>query len=328
MKNVRSFLRGLYYIIFSPSKGFIKEKRGIRNKYYSTEAPKKQISETTIVFMIDGRSVHGGLTDRLRGIASIYQYCKRRKIRFKLNHIYPFCLSDYLEKESVDWQIEEDGISYNIAQTTVILLNDYQLDVRLHRIYLDAVVRKNKGKQIHVYSNTCFFDEYFSQSFRELFVPTLPLIKSIEANLQHIGNKYIAMVFRFQQLLGDFKEDGYKTLSEKEQAVLIEKCISKVEEIQKEKHLDTIVLVTSDSGRFLQTIVSRLDYVCIIPGKVVHMDHTDNAAFDTYMKSFVDLFLLAKADKIYLLQTGDMYHSGFAQRAAMINDRPYEEVIF
>ena len=87
-------------------------------------------------------------------------------------------------------------------------------------------------------------------------------------------------------------------------------------------------MVTSDSGRFLQEITKQLDFVRIIPGKVVHMDHTSDANFDTYMKSFEDMLLLSKADKIYLLQTGDMYHSGFAKRAAMINKKTYEEVVF
>ena len=46
------------------------------------------------------------------------------------------------------------------------------------------------------------------------------------------------------------------------------------------------------------------------------------------MKSFVDLFVLSKAEKIYLLQTGNMYHSGFAQCASMVENIPYEEIIF
>ena len=58
------------------------------------------------------------------------------------------------------------------------------------------------------------------------------------------------------------------------------------------------------------------------------MDHTSDASNEVYMKSFVDLFVLSKAEKIYLLQTGDMYHSGFAKQASMIENVPYEEVLF
>ena len=327
-KNIRSFLRGLYYLLYRPNKGFVKEEQKIREKYYSPDAAKRNIAETTIVLMIDGRSIHGGLTDRLRGITTIYEYCKRKHITFKLNYVYPFQLTDYLVPASYDWCVQPEAISYNSTQTKVVVLNDYQLDVLLHKLYLDSIIRHSKGKQIHIYTNTYFLDKYFSESFKELFRPTPPLQSAIAANLQQIGNKYVAMVFRFQQLLGDFKEDGYKVLKKNEQENLIQRCINKVVELHHVNHPNDIVLVTSDSGCFLQAITNKLDYVRIIPGKVVHMDHTDNAAFDTYMKSFEDLLLLSKADKIYLLQTGEMYHSGFAKRAAMINDKPYEEIIF
>lgn len=321
-------MRGLYYLFFRPNKGFVKEEQKIKDKYYSSEAPKKDISKTTIILMIDGRSVHGGLTDRLRGITTIYEYCKRKHIAFKLNFVYPFQFSDYLVPASYDWRILAEEISYNSKQSKVVVLNDYQLDIRLHKLYLDSVVRRNKDKQIHIYTNTYFYDNLFAISFKELFLPTPPLQEAIAVNLKHIGNKYVAMVFRFQQLLGDFKEDGYKILSASEQEALIVKCINKVDELHRVHHPNDIALVTSDSGKFLQKIVQKLDYVRIIPGKVVHMDHTANAAFETYMKSFEDMFLLAKADKIYLLQTGDMYHSGFARRAAMIDNKCYEEIMF
>ena len=56
------------------------------------------------------------------------------------------------------------------------------------------------------------------------------------------------------------------------------------------------------------------------------MDHTSDASNEVYMKSFVDL--LSKAEKIYLLQTGNMYHSGFAKYASMVEETSYEEIIF
>ena len=328
LENTRSILRGLYYLFFRPAKGFITEEQIIKDKYYSYEYPLKKIEETTIIVMIDGRSIHGGLTDRLRGITTIYQYCKEKGLKFKLNYVYPFKLQDYLAPNSYNWIIEEKNISYNSEQTAVVVLNDYQLDIKLHRFYLDSKIRKNRGKQIHLYTNTYFFDNKFATSYGDLFVPTEPLQTAIEFNQKQIGKKYVAMVFRFQQLLGDFKEQGYKVLSKEEQEELVKKCIEKVNTLHEERHPDDIILVTSDSGRFLQEITRQLNYVRIIPGKLVHMDHTADAAFDTYMKSFEDMLLLSKADKIYLLQTGDMYHSGFAKRAAMINKKTYEEVVF
>ena len=48
--------------------------------------------------------------------------------------------------------------------------------------------------------------------------------------------------------------------------------------------------------------------------------------FETHLKSFVDLLMLADAEKLYLLVTDDMFHSGFAESASLINNRPYEVI--
>lgn len=86
-------------------------------------------------------------------------------------------------------------------------------------------------------------------------------------------------------------------------------------------------MVTSDSRKFLD-VVDKLDYVYTIPGKVVHMSYTEDMHFETHLKSFVDLMMLADAEKLYLLVTGDMYHSGFAESASFINNRPYKVINF
>ena len=85
------------------------------------------------------------------------------------------------------------------------------------------------GKQVHLYSNTYFGDHKFRELFHELFKPTDDLQKSINENISAIGGDYIAMVFRFQQLLGDFKEGDFKVLSETDQSKLIVKCIKEIE---------------------------------------------------------------------------------------------------
>ena len=54
------------------------------------------ISPPRVVFIIDGKTPHGGLSDRLRGLFSIYYYCKQRGYTFKVAWNYPFKLEDYL----------------------------------------------------------------------------------------------------------------------------------------------------------------------------------------------------------------------------------------
>ena len=319
-----------YWSVYFSKKGFHLYEKELKSKYYSenNRNPEEIQNKTEVVFMVDGRFIHGGLTDRLRGITSIYHYCKENNIRFYINHIYPFDLSLFLEPNKYDWEIDKNEITYNSRQAIPIIINDWQFDIRLHKKYINKVISHNPNKQIHIYSNTPYYKQYFQEDFKDLFRTSNKLQKRIDDILKEIGQPYVAMVLRFQQLLGDFKETGYKTLSKEKQNLLIQHCINKIKEIQNNKHKDKLVLITSDSTTFLQRISAELDFVRIISGKVVHMDHTSDASDEVYMKSFVDLFVLSKAEKIYLLQTGDMYHSGFAKQAAMIENVAYQEIIF
>ena len=112
-------------------------------------------------------------------------------------------------------------------------------------------------------------------------------------------------------------------LSEEEKEKYIERCVSFLE---KEHESDCFkkVLVTSDSITFLNRI-SKLSFVYVIPGEVVHVGFTYDASKKTYMKSFLDYYLLSYANKITLVREKSMYHSGFALRAAMLNNTQYNE---
>lgn len=357
--SLRTFLRALYYIHNFGIKGFRKEEKQLKQKYYQYY-DNKFILRPSVVFMIDGRAIHGGLTDRLRGICSVYTYCKQKGIPFHLNAVFPFKLEDYLVPNKYDWRISEEEISYDLRKSTPVLVNDYQFDTRLHRLYLNKRLREKM--QIHIYGNTPFLDSHFNESFNELFRPsprlkadldnltatifpplspnlaqqltspqaTAPLtstLSTLTPNPSSLTRHYVAIVTRFQQLLGDFKETGYKTLDEEGKQALISKCINKIEELHNTELQGKQILCTSDSVTFLDE-VNKLPYVSIIPGKVVHMDHTSDASFETYEKSFLDLFMIAKADEVILLQTGDMYPSGFPKRAAMIGGKPFKQIVF
>ena len=56
------------------------------------------------------------------------------------------------------------------------------------------------------------------------------------------------------------------------------------------------------------------------------MGFTFDANQDTYMKSFVDYFMLSNAKKVFQMTDKLLFRSGFPQRAAMLNDVPYEEI--
>lgn len=84
---------------------------------------------------------------------------------------------------------------------------------------------------------------------------------------------------------------------------------------------------TADSHTFLDELTTAsLPYVYVMPGKVVHIRFTSDANHSTYLKSFLDMYMISHADTVYLVRDKLMYHSGFPYRAALIGGTNYEEV--
>jgi hypothetical protein len=286
--------------------------------------------------MIDGKVSHGGLSDRIHGILSVYKFCKENNFDFRINFVCPFKLQNYFTPNVYDWTIEENAISYNIKESIplwfycthrkygISLEDDNQLQYR----YLFRNIKKANCKQYHIYTNAHFCEEHsFSSLFHELFKPSFQLQAAIDEQTEKISSDFAAMVFRFQNLLGDFKERNFSALNNIEQGKLIDRCISKIKEIRKIMDASYLILITSDSVKFL-TEAKKIDYVRIIPGKVVHMSYTADNKLELHLKSFVDLMVLTNAKKIMLLCTRKMYHSGFAKTAALIGSVDYEEIFF
>jgi len=301
------------------------------DKYYTSEYSKKIKSEKMVVMMVDGRHPHGGLTDRLRGCLSVFQLCKELNIPFHINFDYPFNLSQYLLPNRYDWSIFKESINYHNVYSKPIIVDclDAIGESIFDRHILKKSIANKDGIQFHVYTNAHFGEHLFARSFHELFKPSPLLHEAIDINKHLIGKKYESATFRFQQLLGDFKEGDpsiYKVLANPEREKLIRKCKDKLY-----WYLDSIpdenkLLVTSDSITFLNE-VARNDRIYIIPGNIAHMNYsTDNDK--VFLKSFIDLFMLMEAEKIALFQTDDMYNSGFPRFAGLLGNKPSKHYKF
>lgn len=288
-----------------------------------------QQKKKTVILMVRNEATFcGGLSDRLRGITSVYQECKRQGLDFKIYFETPN-LIDYLEPNEYDWYINPNDICYDTKRVypcTILTYhnsenkNESKIQKRILRWYL-----KKNYEQIHVYTNMRSGDNEYGKLFHKLFKPCKELQEQIDYHVLALGGikKYDAMVFRFRQLLGDFKEGG-ETLPESEREEYIQRCLSLVEK-EHNKDTDKKMLVTSDSITFLNR-VSALPYVYTIPGEVVHISFTYDASKKIYMKSFIDYYVLSHANNVTLVRDKKMYHSGFALRAAMLNDAEYQEV--
>ncbi|MDB9028309.1 MULTISPECIES: glycosyltransferase family 2 protein [Parabacteroides] len=303
-------------------KDWIKSRR--LKKYYNLAGNKAGNTSQWIIYMADGKILHGGLSDRLCGLVSTYCYCKGHNISFKAFFHSPYDLEIFLQPNTYDWRIGEEDLSYHSEDALPIYISYDENHLDSRRKANGKLCKKNK--QLHVYTNIRYFaNEDFKVLFDELFKPSAQLLALVRFNLERIGGVFISVTFRFQQLLGDFTEGNFPILPESERNGLLDKCLSKIEDLHS-LHLGKRILVTSDSKTFLSK-AATLGYTYIIPGDVIHLEYTPAENLDIHMKSFVDLLMVSKASKVYLVFSDLLYHSTFAKTASLISGTQYEEIL-
>lgn len=300
---------------------------------YSPTNSRCSNKEKEVVVMVDGKMPHGGLSDRLRGIVSVYSICKEMHLAFKVFFNSPFRLDDFLSPNNArltDWRMDEKDVCHNSEEAFPMFCGTNGTHVEWpfqRRWFLDNFRRE--AKQIHVYTNALLKDRrVFHDCFHELFKMTPPLEEAVARVREEMGGNYISMTCRFQQLLGDFKEGDYETLPEEQQEILMENALSEMDEIHAAYAKGRDVLLTSDSMRFLAYAKERRGYVHTIAGELVHMDYSADSSQAKHLKSFTDLMVLSEADVIFLLKSPKMYNSGFPRLASMIGDKPFKLVRF
>lgn len=278
-----------------------------------------------LIYMADGRMRHGGLSDRICGIVSAYNYAKKNGLIFKIHFVTPYFLQDILIPNEYDWIIFKEDISYNRNDAIPVYIS-HRIDYEDVKECFTKRLHKYHRRQIHLYTNARFFKKgEFSSLFSELFKPVPVLKTMIEANLDRIPKHYVSLTFRFQQLLGDFREDGFPTLeTEEKKEQLIAQCLKCVDYVKRKTN--KAVLITSDSITFLER-VENLENVYIIPGTIRHMEYTHgNADISVDMKSYVDFYMLANAEIIYLCNIPPLYQSGFPETASRVYNKLYKEI--
>ena len=304
--------------IFSESFHALKKYEWIRRR----PAPDHQM----LVFMVDDSGFYtGGLADRFKGAVSAYAWSLCNGIDFKIRYSFPFELSDYLVPASHDWMLKEGEFSSNIFDTRVM----YARGEHGRRL-----IALDTSRQIHYYGNmdvlpaiNAHYGKAYTwgELFGALFKPCDVLKEKVEALQKGIGAPYFSAVFRFQNLLGDFEEYHFKAEEDmRKKEEIISRCLDGIRELQN-NHPGMPVLVTSDSVTFLER-ASSLEGVHTIPGKVVHVGSKGGETYYTYLKSFVDFYMLAGSQKIYGLATSEMYKSEFPMYAAKVNAIPFERI--
>lgn len=302
-------------------------------RYYTDSEPEATNSKKMVVYMADGLIYRSGIADRLRGMLTLYDYCKNHGLDFRIHFTDPFPLERFLLPARYDWRLKPGELSRN-RRTSMPVYVDTRRDQgererRWQEKTFDYYFSKDFS-QAHVYTIFDYAEDRFASLFRELFILS-PLLKdNLDKAVSNLGDTFISVSTRFLELLGDFEEPKpmVRPLPVKEREAIIDQCLSKIREIhQSECREGEKILVTSDSMTFLKA-ASSLDFVETIKGKVAHISVGSYDREEADMKTMVDFFAIARARKSFLLLTGEMYPSNFSRRAAQIGDHEFVEVVF
>lgn len=298
----------------------IKYRLNFRHDYYYGK--KHNYNDNYVVFIIDDKTIHGGLSDRLRGLLSTYHYCLKKNKKLIVNWSYPFELSEYLKINTT--KAEYGGyLSHNLNEVSFRFFNSYSFMNDDEESYFKLL---DSSKPItHVYSNVTLHEELFCKHFNELFTPTERIADAIRKCQNEINGKYISVAFRFIGLLGDFNDTFSTgiTLSDEQKTEYMEHCLNAIRKLHEQHKNISKILVTADSNLFL-SYVSNIPYIYIVPGIVTHMDGKESSSQD---KTFLDFFMISKAEYCYCYKYGKMFGSTkFARTAALIGGKTIKDI--
>ena len=320
------FVRALRLLCGSDKTHTILLKRGLKIRKlkdsYTSDKPKLDLhGKKTLVYMADGKWMHGGNTDRFRGMVSAFDFAEKHGMNFRIFHISPFPLQEVLLPNDVDWIISEDELSYNSDEAKPVLL--YRDDFDNIRALEKQI--ESSHHQYHLYSCIDSVGERFSELFHHLFKPSTLLEKQILHYRQVLGTKYLSVSFRFQNLLGDYQEYQFKELDTNGKERLGQAAISALDKICLDNPEYEKILVTADSPSFLSKLSNDPRFV-IVSGESKHIDFNPNQGPENFTKAFVEFFLISGAQKaiLYSNRKFHTYPSNFPKYAARLGNIPFQ----
>jgi|GEM_PF-2224962 len=290
------------------------------------------VTKPTVICIFNGE----GITDNIKGAIGVYTICKSLGLRFKINILNPFKLSDFLLPATYDWQITSEEFTVAEHENNFCEFSGVYYNHNLPEVSNQIEAKSKNHNYLIVKTNiNLLTGSEYGKLYDELFQPVSELREAVEFHLRQIGVGFISASFRFMQLLGDFAEAKcrpYPILEPSEQQTLIGQCLGHLDEIHRENQAKKIFVV-SDSISFLAA-AQKLPYVYVVPGEIAHSGSSQAASLDNsvWRKYFLDYFLLKHSTKNYLVIDGAMYKSSIPIYAAWhgnatIDIKDYNKVI-
>lgn len=294
-------------------------------KYYLHK--KAENISVDYVYMADGKMIHGGLFDRLKGMASIYALSMVQGKKFGIYFKEPFLLEKYLVPRSYDWRVSESDMIYSYPQSRpIIAYSEHDQPKRVIR-KRDGQIHFYYGSNILDYINKQYETEYeWTALFNELFKPSPYLEEQIYKIRERQENKYIAFHLRFLNLLGDKVEKlAYPEMDADRKEHLINDCIDKIKVLSRANN-DCKIFVCSDSMIFIDRIKDQMPEVMIVKGNPKHLDNVAVISDADSLKLFLDIYMLVGAEKVFSIVGKGLYSSAFPDYAAKIGGCPFARV--
>ena len=278
------------------------------------------------VYMADGKMVHGGMFDRLKGAISIYAISRVHGKRYGIYFTEPFLLEKYLEPNNYNWRVTDEDLLFSFPQSRpIIAYSEKNSPSRLLR-ERDGQTHFYYGSDILDFINQRYGTKYeWTTLFNELFRPSPYLEEQISRLRKDVYGNYVAVHLRFLNMLGDKVEKlPYPELKEEGKHSLIADCITKIKELYN-RNQGKNLFVSSDSITFMEIVQKEIPTVMIVKGSSKHIDNSILSE-DDCLKLFLDIYMLAGAERVYSIIGKGLYSSAFPEYSAKIGGKPFERI--
>ncbi len=306
---------------------FVRERE--LKKYYTRTETIDLFEKTELIVMLDGKIMHGGLVDRLKGMISVKSLADKLGYDFKI-HIAPgyFNLDKFLHIDQ-KFYADDSQIYYNKKSVKPIFLNDIMYAKKQKLLHIFS---NNKLSQYHIYCNQDYLkllNDYadkkvsaqaWGKEFHQLFsfdTYYTDFKQKIKGNENSCG-----IHLRFTSSLGDFKDTTVHNLTETEKSDLINECTEHILKVITQKEFKHYY-VFSDSVTFLNHIKNNLSdqqlaTTTIMDEGIGHVDQNDDEL--VLRRTLLDFYLLSTCSEIIQIKGPHMYNSNFSRYASYIND--------
>jgi len=288
--------------------------------YISTYEFRKKKNTNRLCVYITPETENFGLADRIRTMRTAYVCAVENNMDFCIYHNNGFKLEEYFEPNEVDWRISEEEICLGVNQ------------VKFNFLYSKFQKIENCGKEYHFHKALANIDDGFlpeelkgrysdASVYRKLFrlSPRLQhLVEAIMDEKSLIENEYIAVHGRFLNFFEQVESYGDVKSSLEERQLMLKRLSYTLKKIYEQEHKPIVLF--SDSNTFLK--YPHSEYVIVLPGFVSHL--SNSKLFSNCIdKTFVDLVVMSKAERIYSLVGQNIYGGGFSRDASFLGDKPF-----